>query len=80
MTDLAEYAIVDVTEGSVSEGKILVLLDDETTANEMAAEMSRRGGSVVVKYHPCLPQPVTSPAGARSGARSANSRGLKHVS
>jgi hypothetical protein len=44
-----EYAIVDVGNGRASEGKILVLLDDELTAQDMATELRRRGCRVTVK-------------------------------
>ena len=43
-----EYAVVDVAAGSTSEGKILVLLDDEATAQEIADELCLRGRSVAV--------------------------------
>jgi hypothetical protein len=43
------YAIVDLTKGSTSEGKILVLLDDEEEALEIANELRRRGCSVAVR-------------------------------
>jgi hypothetical protein len=49
MSDSGEYAIVDVTRGSNSAGKILVLLDDEQTATEMAADLRVRGCDVVVR-------------------------------
>jgi hypothetical protein len=49
MSDSGEYAIVDVTRGSDSAGKILVLLDNEPTATEMAADLRRRGCHVVVR-------------------------------
>jgi WhiB family transcriptional regulator, redox-sensing transcriptional regulator len=45
----ARYAIVDVLEGSSTKGKILVLLDDEQTALEMARELRARGRQVVVQ-------------------------------
>jgi hypothetical protein len=44
-----DYAIIDVTEGRTSNGKILVLLDDETTAREMASELRRQGCQVIVE-------------------------------
>ena len=43
------YAIVDANEGSASKGKILVLLDDEGTADEIAIEMRHRGCNVVIQ-------------------------------
>jgi hypothetical protein len=49
MSDSGEYALVDVTSGSNSAGKILVLLDNEQTATEMAADLRRRGCNVVVR-------------------------------
>jgi hypothetical protein len=49
MSDSGEYAIVDVTRGSNSAGKILVLLDNEQTAAEMAADLQARGCDVVVR-------------------------------
>jgi hypothetical protein len=49
MSDSGEYAIVDVTSGSNSAGKVLVLLDDEQTAAEMAADLRHRGCDVVVR-------------------------------
>jgi hypothetical protein len=55
MSDSAEYALVDVTRGSNSAGKILVLLDSEQTATEMAADLRRRGCEVVVR--PVMPRP-----------------------
>jgi hypothetical protein len=44
-----DYAIIDVTEGSTSNGKILVLLDDEMIAREIALELHRRGRDVLVQ-------------------------------
>jgi hypothetical protein len=49
MTCRAEYALVDVGNGRSSEGKILVLVDDERIAADMAAELRRRGCRVVIK-------------------------------
>jgi hypothetical protein len=49
MTFQGEYAIVDVRASSPSHGKILVVVDDESTAQEMAAELRRRRCQVVVR-------------------------------
>jgi hypothetical protein len=49
MTDLGEYAIVDVRKSSPSKGKILVVVDDEPTAQEMAIELNRRRCQVTVR-------------------------------
>jgi hypothetical protein len=49
MKSSEEYAIVDVTHGRNSEGKILVLIDDRQTANEMATDLRGRGCDVVVE-------------------------------
>jgi hypothetical protein len=65
MVYLGNYAIVDVREGSASEGKVLVLLDDEPTALEIAIELRRRGCEVVIQggspgravVHPAMPSP-----------------------
>jgi hypothetical protein len=53
-----DYAIVDVTEGGASRGKILVLLDDEMIAREIAAELHRRGCHVVVEPVMDRPEPL----------------------
>ena len=49
MSYQGEYAIVDVRASSPSQGKILVVLDDEAIAQEMAAEMRRQRCQVVVR-------------------------------
>jgi hypothetical protein len=47
------YAIVDVTEGRESKGQVLVIVDDEITAREMARELHQRGCCVdVLAGHP----------------------------
>jgi hypothetical protein len=62
MFDSAEYALVDVTRGSNSAGEILVLLDSEQTAAEMAADLQRRGCEVVVRRVMPRPALVIRPA------------------
>jgi hypothetical protein len=62
MSDSAEYALVDVTRGRNSAGKILVLLDSEQTATEMAADLRRRGCDVVVRRVAQRPGLVMRPA------------------
>jgi hypothetical protein len=62
MSDSAEYALVDVTRGSNSAGKILVLLDSAQTAAEMAADLQRRGCDVVVRRVMPRPGLVIGPA------------------
>jgi hypothetical protein len=62
MSDSAEYALVDVTRGSSSAGKILVLLDNQQTAVEMAADLWRRGCNVVVRRVAQRPGLVMRPA------------------
>ncbi len=52
MVDFADYAIIDTNAGSTSEGKILVLVDDERTAREIAGDLRGRGFSVVIKPVP----------------------------
>ncbi len=37
-----DYAIVDATDGRASIGKVLVMVDDELTAREIAAELDQR--------------------------------------
>ena len=49
MSYQGEYTIVDVRASSPSQGKILVVLDDEAIAQEMAAEMRRQRCQVVVR-------------------------------
>jgi hypothetical protein len=49
MACLGGYAVVDVNQGRTSEGKVLVLLDDIASAQEIAAELCRRGCAVVVR-------------------------------
>jgi hypothetical protein len=49
MARLGGYAVVDVNKGRTSEGKVLVLLDDIASAQEIAAELCRRGCAVVVR-------------------------------
>jgi hypothetical protein len=53
-----DYAIIDVTERSPSKGKILVLLDNEQVAEEIAADLRRRGRDVVVQIVGADPQPT----------------------
>jgi hypothetical protein len=66
MTHQREYAVVDVRAKSPSRGKILVVVDDEVIAQEIAVELRRRRCQVAV--HPAvnkrifLAEPV--PAGA----------------
>ena len=62
MSDSAEYALVDVTRGSSSAGKILVLLDNQQTAVEMAADLRGRGCDVVVRRVMPRPRLVMRPA------------------
>jgi hypothetical protein len=62
MSDSGEYAIVDVTRGSNSAGKILVLLDNEQTATEMAADLRVRGCDVVVRRVATRPGLMLRPA------------------
>jgi hypothetical protein len=48
-----DYAIVDATEGRDSMGQVLVIVDDEPTATEIATELHRRGCRVeVMMFHP----------------------------
>lgn len=49
MADSGDYAIVDVTKGSRSKGKILVLIGDEPTAQEIATELQLRGCNVIIQ-------------------------------
>jgi hypothetical protein len=49
MTFQGEYAIVDVRASSPSQGKILVVVDDQEIAQEMAAELRRRRCQVAVR-------------------------------
>jgi hypothetical protein len=49
MLDSIDYAIIDAGDGSSTAGKILVLVDDEQTAVEMARHLRRRGCDVVVR-------------------------------
>jgi hypothetical protein len=49
MNHQGEYAIVDVRASSASHGKILVLVDSSTAAQEMADELRRRQCQVVVR-------------------------------
>jgi hypothetical protein len=66
MTDVTDYAIVDITEGRRSIGKVLVLVDDEQTAQEMAVDLTKRGCQVVVEaFGPAANQPVERPARRR---------------
>jgi hypothetical protein len=49
MTHQREYAIVDVRAKSPSRGKILVCVDDEVIAQEIALELRRRRCQVAVQ-------------------------------
>jgi hypothetical protein len=49
MTQWGRYAIVDTAEGSQSRGKILMLLDDEWVAIEIASELQTRGLDVAIE-------------------------------
>lgn len=49
MPTAEDYAIIDVAKGSTSNGKVLVLIDDETTARDIASELHRRGCQVIVE-------------------------------
>ena len=49
MASEGDYAIVDATPDRDSNGKVLVILDDESTAQEMATELRRRGCRVDVR-------------------------------
>jgi hypothetical protein len=49
MNDQGEYAIVDVRASSASHGKILVVVPDEATAEEMATELRRRRCQIAVR-------------------------------
>ncbi len=44
-----DYAIIDVSEASTSKGKILVLLEDQETAEQIAADLRHRGCHVTVQ-------------------------------
>ena len=63
MPTSGDYAIIDVTDGSTSLGKILVLLDDEMTAREIASELYRRGCKVIVQPVINRREPVVIPTG-----------------
>ncbi len=58
MPTSGEYAIVDVTEGGTSKGKILVLVDDGMIAREIAAELHHRGCQVVIEPVMDRPEPL----------------------
>jgi hypothetical protein len=49
MTQWGRYAVIDATEGSQSRGKILLLLDDERAALEIASELRGRGVEVAIE-------------------------------
>jgi hypothetical protein len=67
MSQWGRYAIIDVTDESQSKGKILLLLDDERTALEIALELGTRGIEVAIQIRTTAPEgaPVadTSPPG-----------------
>jgi hypothetical protein len=44
-----DYAIIDVTQASISNGKILMLIEDKETADEIAATLRHRGCDVSVQ-------------------------------
>jgi hypothetical protein len=44
-----QYAIIDVGDGSQSQGKILLLLDDKRAALEIASELRTRGLDVSIE-------------------------------
>jgi hypothetical protein len=63
---VTNYAIVDITEGRRSIGKVLVLVDDEQTAQEIAVDLSKRGCRVVVEaFGPPEDQAVGTPVRRR---------------
>jgi hypothetical protein len=49
MTQWGRYAIIDDTEGSPSRGKILLLLDDERAALEIASELRTRRLDIAIE-------------------------------
>jgi len=49
MTQWGRYAIIDDTEGSQSRGKILLLLDDEHAALEIASELRMRHLDIAIE-------------------------------
>lgn len=61
MVDFADYAIIDTNVGGRSEGKILVLVDDERTAHEIAGDLRGRGFSVLIKPVPAQRGPAVVP-------------------
>jgi hypothetical protein len=46
---VSDYAIIDVKQGSSSQGMVLVILNDEFTAGEIAVELRGRGCPVAVQ-------------------------------
>jgi len=49
MTQWGRYAIIDTAEQSQSRGKVLLLLDDERVAFEIASELQTRGLDVAIE-------------------------------
>jgi hypothetical protein len=68
MVDFADYAIIDTNAGSMSEGKILVLVDDERTAREIASDLQGRGFPVAIKTVPARRGSVVVPEDDRWSA------------
>jgi hypothetical protein len=44
-----DYAIIDVKKGSSSYAQVLMIVEDERTANEIAIELRRNGCRVTVQ-------------------------------
>jgi hypothetical protein len=55
MTQWGRYAIIDATNESQSRGKILLLLDDERTAIEIASELRTCGLDVAIEIRTTVP-------------------------
>jgi len=56
MSQWGRYAIVDTAEASPSRGKILLLLDDEGVALEIASELQTRGLDVAIEIRRQAPK------------------------
>jgi hypothetical protein len=64
--------VIDIREGSESRGKILVLIDDEVTAKEIAADLRRRRCDVIVQQVSERRGLVSLSAGSNAVARVSN--------